>query len=88
MDELLPDLVLCGIHFRSLALHSDPAIAMNPAFIFLCGFLTAAALFGALAAIYYAKALKRVRTMQKYMQQDAAKIVHAAAKDIYGTPEP
>lgn len=51
---------------------------------FLYGFLTAGLLFGAVVLWYFSRALKRVRTMQRYMQQDAARIVHAAAKDIYG----
>ena len=51
---------------------------------FLLGFLSASALFGAFVFWYWRRALKRVRLMQRYMQQDAANIVHAAAKDIYG----
>lgn len=51
---------------------------------FFYGFLTAGIIFLSLAIAYYCRALRRVRLMQRYMKDDAAKIVHAATKDIYG----
>lgn len=52
---------------------------------FLLGFLTAAALFAFLVALYIARARKRVRSIQQAIKtyQEASKAVQAAAKDIY-----
>lgn len=59
---------------------------MNNYLWFVAGFCAGIVPCLALALCYYVRALKRVRSIQQAVQNyhDAAQIVHAAAKDIYG----